>query len=210
VPANYKQGVDWSEIKELVEDGKGDREISRLFAERGVSLSHVAIGKRRRKEQWGAIASDDSEWQPNVTPLACVQNPTNLGKRTGKRAKQICKHILRGVSPSNAASLCDMTSGALSMWRKEDPAFNDLIDSARRAHAATMEQKLTEIADRGDLRAVLAYLERSPATRDDWAPKGLTGQSGQIQITLNVPSPIAPVPDMITIEATPNVDDPTD
>lgn len=204
MPANNAIGVDWLEVRDLVEQGISDREISRRLAEQDIKLSHVAIGKRRNKEGWGStdIESAVTKWKPDVTDLECVKNPTPRGKRSGRLAKNIIKQIAeKGISPSNAAARCNLSAGGLSMWRKEDPAFNDMIDQAQRTFLATREENVNQAGDRGDLRANLAVLERHPLAAEQWAMKGAMGQGGPaINVTINIPDPKPIEPPTITIE----------
>jgi len=204
MPGNNASNVNWLEVKERVEDGQSDRSISRVLAEQGIKVSHVAIGKRRNKEGWGSIETEvtPDKWKPDVSALECVKNATPRGKRSGRLAKRIIKQIAqKGISPSNAAARCNLSAGGLSMWRKEDPAFNDLIERAQRTFLATREENVNQAGDRGDLRANLAVLERHPLAADNWAQKGSIGQGGPaINVTINIPDPKPIEPPTITIE----------
>ena len=185
-------GVDWTAIHAAWLDGK--QSLAPLA--RSYGISPQAIRKRAKRDGWPARPKLE-RWKAPVaeTPTAqAITAPKTrrdrqlaaFGARSPENAQRILDFLSRGVSEATACKAVGLHRDSLLRWKKDDPEFASLVIIARHEALARKEQRLDEAGERGEWRADLAVLERSPETRADWSDRGGHGSGGGVHIQLNI------------------------
>ena len=204
MPANNKPGTDWDHVRRLYEAGLGAKTIIRTLREQGDGPSHVAILNRAHKEGWrgltvkptgkGLTHSQKVSLTLKVAETETAKRLSNpqtrsdkllasSGKRTVEAAKAILERIREGASPTIAAQAEGISGATLSIWRNEDPAFNDLIAAARAELLADMQSEMPKAAKRGDWKAADRILQVAPETREEYRQQQ---SMGGLTVVINV------------------------
>lgn len=224
-----KPGIDWLDIHRRYANGDSPHTISKaLKAEGKPAVSRHAIEKRAKRNGWqpgvqpetleAALATETAQ-----LPIIAKQDPDSLSKgekRTltlGNRTPQLMAEILAlaqgGLSQRKIAELAGVSEGTLRLWLKEDEAFASQFDAVRRAKVSEALLSIQK-AQGTDWKAASWWLERSPATRDDFAPVAARGGSGPaVQVVVNVPrGDNAPMEmaEVVTIEPQSSESNPSD
>ncbi len=181
-----RDDVDWVRIEEQIKAGASSRTVGREH-----KISHSAILARSRKEGWILGRKDWKAEARNTKTAQTLANPVTVSDRRivafGKRTPETMAKILHdieahGASYRLAAQAVGIGADTLAIWRKEDPDFARLIQSARARHLVMQNSHMVKAAKRGQWQAAARILEAAPETREDWGQK--PGQGGA-NITIN-------------------------
>lgn len=196
----------WNVIRKLHGEGKTTRAISKIMLDdHGEKVSHVAIHKRAKSEDWDGTQAALDEYTDVVEALPSIKerreieaNPDTQHKRiivaNGKRTPEVAKAILsslnRGQTFLTAAGQCGVSKTHLLQWRKDDPEFDKACLQARMHSLGGAELQINKAGERGDWKASLARLRASKQTAEQWrGADNAHSQGTTINVTLSVPRP---------------------
>lgn len=184
-----KPGVDWAQIKREYENGVSAYELGKRH-----DVTKQGILQKKTKEGWdepvhhNLIDLDDLDRQVRMLP-SVVHEPHYQGFRTAENAKTLIINRTNGLSLTGCAKLCGAsTTNVVEDWRGSCEMFDALMSRAEGEFEQEHWGLLAQGSKRGDISATKTVLEKSDATKKQYA--GNEGKSGGITVVFNnVPKP---------------------
>jgi hypothetical protein len=156
----------WEKVRALAE---ADVPMSQIEKMPGMPTKQ-AISLKAAKEEWALSVDPENE-----SELDAVFKPLErhlLGRDSPEARQKVLDILACGGSFELAAALIGMTSQTVRMWRKDDPEFESLCQTANGTGLIRPTRTLMRATD-NDWQAAKYVLERNPLTRSAYAaPSG--------------------------------------
>ena len=191
-----RHDIPWREIEQLVRDRKSYRGISRAMAERGVKISHVAIGRHCTKL---GLNSPVKNWLPDAqqsdtakrigNPQTRSDHQIARGRRTPERMARYLELTEMGANHrASCAPIC-MDDDTAKAWIDDDQSFADLISEAESRYIEGPFRAINNAVERGDWGAAKWVIGHHPLTKADYGDADKGRGDKKIQIEINIPAP---------------------
>jgi hypothetical protein len=187
MPRKSKPGIDWAAAAADFAAGRSNTWIGKRH-----NVSRQAVAKRAEKEGWqrtdeGAALAQTRTGKRLFDP----REPSDKrlvasGSRSLHTMQRVLDALRLGATRGIAARMVGTDLSNLQRWITDDPEFAAMADAAEADTAIRRIERLEAAGERGDTQADRWLLERSPATRADFAAPREAWPSDGAGITLNL------------------------
>lgn len=172
VAGTSKPGIDWVEIEAAWRGGTSPSKLAKLH-----NVTRQAVELRRDRHGW--VRDAEAQALGETTTAKRITEPETRhdrrliadGKRTLTNMRTILQLLQDGGTRNVAAQRVGIAPNTLRAWLESDEEFARLAAAAEAEAAQRRIERIEAAGARGEWRADLALLERSPVTRDEFAPR---------------------------------------